>query len=109
MDDPKPTFAYLAQKIKERFPKLAFFDAAEVDRPRDGKESNEFLREIWAPNVFMSNGGYDRQKGMELADRTGGLVAYARNFLANVGFFPLSTLSSVVSDGEDCSLICRIG
>ena len=86
MEDPKPTFSYLAQRIKELYPKFAFFEAAEVERPRDGKESNDFLRDIWAPNVFMSNGGYDRQKGMELADRTGGLVSYGRHFLANVRF-----------------------
>jgi NADPH2 dehydrogenase len=90
MDDPIPTFSYLARRIKELYPNLAFFDASEVDRPRDGKESNEFLRDIWAPNVFMSNGGYNRQKGMELADRTGGLVAYGKSFLANVRTSSLS-------------------
>lgn len=84
MDDPIPTFSYLARKIKELYPNFAFFDAVEVERPRDGKESNEFLREIWAPKVFMSNSGYDRKKGMELADRTGGLVGYGKSFLANV-------------------------
>jgi len=83
MDDPKPTFGYLAQKIKELYPNFAFLDAVEVERPRDGKESNDFLREIWAPKVFMSNSGYNRQKGMDLADRTGGLVAYGKYFLAN--------------------------
>lgn len=87
MDDPIPTFSYVAQKIKELYPDFAFLDAAEVERPRDGKESNEFLREIWAPKVFMSNSGYDRQKGMDLTDRTGGLVAYGRSFLANVCIF----------------------
>ena len=84
MDDPKPTFAYLVRRIKELHPNFAFLDASEVERPRDGKESNDFLRDIWAPKVFMSNSGYDRQKGMDLADRTGGLVAYGRYFLANV-------------------------
>jgi len=83
MDDPIPTFSYLARKIKELYPNFAFFDAVEVERPRDGKESNDFLREIWAPKVFMSNSGYDRKKGMELADRTGGLVGYGKSFLAN--------------------------
>jgi len=85
MNDPKPTFAYLARRIKELHPNFAFFDAVEVERPRDGTESNEFLREIWAPNVFMSNSGYDRQKGMDIADRTGELVGYGKLFLANVG------------------------
>ena len=86
MKDPIPTFSYLARKIKEHYPNFAFFDAVEVERPRDGKESNDFLREIWAPKVFMSNSGYDRQKGIELADRTGGLVGYGKSFLANVSF-----------------------
>ena len=88
MDDPKPTFAYLAQRIKELYPNFAFIDAIEVERPRDGKESNEFLREAWAPKVFINNGGYDRQKGMDLADRTGGLISYGKSFLANVRLFP---------------------
>ena len=109
MDDPKPTFSYLARRIKKLYPNFAFFEAVEVERPRDGKESNDFLREIWAPKVFMSNSGYDRQKGMELADRTGGLVSYGKYFLANVGaFFPV-TIPLVVSDCEGCSPICRIG
>ena len=95
MDDPKPTFAYLAQKIKERYPNFAFLDAVEVERPRDGKESNEFLREVWSPKVLISNSGYDRKKGMELADRTGGLVSYGKYFLANVGIFS-STASCIV-------------
>ena len=95
MDDPKPTFGYLVQRIKELYPNFAFIDAVEAERPRDGKESNEFLREIWAPKAFISNSGYDRQKGMELADRTGGLVSYGRYFLANVKFF-FSTISRVV-------------
>ena len=95
MDDPKPTFSYLVQRIKELHPNFAFIDGVEVSRPRDGKESNEFLREIWAPKVFISNSGYDRQKGMELADRTGGLVSYGRYFLANVSLF-LSTVPRVV-------------
>ena len=99
MDDPIPTYTYLAQRIKERFPKLAFLDAIEVERPRDGKESNDFLREVWAPNVFMGNGEYDRQKGIELAERTGELIGYGRHFLANVGFYSLSIVSPVVSDG----------
>ena len=85
MDDPKPTFAYLAQRIKDLYPNFAFLDVIEVERQRDGKESNEFLRDVWSPKVFISNSGYDRQKGMELADRTGGLVSYGRHFLANVG------------------------
>ena len=86
MDDPIPTFTHLAQKIKELYPNFAFLDTVEVERPQDGKESNEFLREAWAPNVLISNSGYDRQKGMALADRTGNLVSYGRSFLANVGF-----------------------
>ena len=87
MDDPKPTFTYLVQRIRELYPNFAFLDAVEVGSPRDGKESNEFLREAWAPKVFMSSSGYDRQKGMDLADKTGGLVSYGRYFLANARLF----------------------
>jgi NADPH2 dehydrogenase len=93
MDDPKPTFAYLVQRIKELYPNFAYLDAVEVERPRDGKESNEFLREIWSPKIFISNSGYDRQKGMELSDRTGGLVSYGKSFLANVRLSPSRSFS----------------
>jgi len=51
-----------------------------------------FSVKVWAPKVFISNGGYDRQKGMELADRTGGLVSYGKHFLANVRLLSLSHL-----------------
>lgn len=106
MDDPKPTFAYLVQKIKELYPNFAFLDAVEVERPRDGKESNEFLREIWAPKIFISNSGYDRQKGMELADRTGGLVSYGKYFLANVGH-SLPAAPRIFLTVKNCSPICH--
>jgi len=107
MDNPEPTFSYLAQRIKDLYPNFAFLEAVEVERPQTGKESNEFLREIWAPKVFMSNGGYDRQKGMDLADRTGGLVSYGKSFLANVRLFFFLTSFSECANDEGCSPICH--
>ena len=38
----------------------------------------------------MSNSGYDRQKGMQLADMTAGLVGDGKYFLANVGVLSLN-------------------
>lgn len=46
-----------------------------------GTERNQTV-----PNVFMSNNGYDRQKGMEHADRAGGLFGCGKYFLVNVNF-----------------------
>ena len=54
----------------------------------------------------MRNSGYNRQKGIELADRTAGFVGGGKYFLTTWMFF-LSTVSSVVVDGEDTSPICR--
>lgn len=47
--------------------------------------ANDFLRDIWAPKVYISAGGYDRDDALRQADERGNeLVAFGRIFIANV-------------------------
>ena len=96
MTDPKPTFAHLARELKRLHPKLAYLHAVEPRvsvsargtedvTPLEG-ESNNFLRDIWAPLPFISGGGYTRDSGIKTAEEKGDLIAYGRWYLANVCF-----------------------
>ncbi|KII91973.1 hypothetical protein PLICRDRAFT_172136 [Plicaturopsis crispa FD-325 SS-3] len=91
MVDPKPTFAYLVQRLRDEYPDLAYIHVVEprVDGGKtretgvpDG-ESNDFIREIWAPRPLISAGGYDRELALETAEHTGDLIAFGRHFIAN--------------------------
>ncbi|KII91975.1 hypothetical protein PLICRDRAFT_154167 [Plicaturopsis crispa FD-325 SS-3] len=91
MDDPKPTFAYLVQRLHDEYPDLAYIHVIEprvdglVTREHGAPagQSNDFIREIWAPRPLISAGGYERASGLEAAERTGELIAYGRYFVAN--------------------------
>ena len=95
MEDPKPTFAYFVSQAKERFPKLAYLHAIEPrvsgieDLEDNDLESNQFLREIWGDKVFISAGGHTPQTAAETANIVGGLVAFGRHYISNVGSFSL--------------------
>ena len=96
MGDPKPTFAYFVSQAKERFPDLAYLHATEprVIGPEDHEcgdlESNESLRGIWGDKTFIASGGYTPQNAVETANTLGGLIAFGRHYISNVGF-PVST------------------
>ncbi|KAK0463295.1 hypothetical protein IW261DRAFT_158426 [Armillaria novae-zelandiae] len=90
MDDPIPTFAYLVTKIGQRHPDLAYLHVVEprvsgtVTRDDVGAhESNDFIRELWAPRPLISAGGYKREEAMKVADEKGDLVAFGRYFISN--------------------------
>ncbi|KAF7798994.1 hypothetical protein EIP86_010223 [Pleurotus ostreatoroseus] len=89
MEDPKPAFAYLVNKISEQHPNLAYLHLVEprvegnMDRPVGPGESNDFLRDIWAPRPFISAGGFTRDLALEHADKTGDLVAFGRSYIPN--------------------------
>ncbi|KAK0205612.1 hypothetical protein DFS33DRAFT_1258643 [Desarmillaria ectypa] len=90
MDDPVPTFSYLVTKIGQRHADLAYIHVVEPrvfgnmlrDDVRPG-ESNDFIRELWAPRPLISAGGYTREGAMEVADQKGDLVAFGRYFISN--------------------------
>lgn len=113
MSDPKPTFAYMTQQLKECHPDLAYLHVVE---PRisgsedesnsvDSTESNDFIREIWSPRPLISAGGYICQTAFKTADEKGDLIAFGRYYISNVGVF---VGRRIVTD-HLCSLICRLG
>ncbi|KAK0499082.1 hypothetical protein EDD18DRAFT_1070338 [Armillaria luteobubalina] len=92
MKDPVPTFSYYVSQIKERHPDLAYIHLVE---PRvtgittrsldeiDARESNDFIRDIWAPRPLISAGAYTRKSAMETADTKGDIIAFGRYFISN--------------------------
>ena len=43
-----------------------------------------FISKLWAPRPCITAGGYDREKGLKVAEETGQLVGYGALFIANV-------------------------
>jgi NADPH2 dehydrogenase len=91
MENPEPTFSYLASQLKSRHPNLAYLHviepriAADSDASAPDHASNDFLREIWAPKVLISAGGYTTQTALDTAGKNEReLIAMGRSFLANV-------------------------
>ncbi len=93
MEDPIPTFSYLVKEIGQRHTDLAYLHVIEPrvngTRSREGEpgpgESNDFIRELWAPRRLISAGGYTRELAMKVADENGELIAFGRYFISNVG------------------------
>ncbi|KAI8993862.1 NADH:flavin oxidoreductase/NADH oxidase [Trametes punicea] len=87
MKDPKPTFTYLVEQFKRRYPHLAYLhvvtDIAQGNRGPENPADANFIYELWAPRPVISTGGYDRESGIKTAEETGQLIGYGRAFLAN--------------------------
>ncbi|EJU01874.1 FMN-linked oxidoreductase [Dacryopinax primogenitus] len=88
MTNPPATFSYLVRQLKERFPDFAYLHATEprvqgnVDRETRVEESNDFLREIWRPKVYLTAGGYTENAG-DVLPRMGDMLVYGRYFISN--------------------------
>ncbi|THU82254.1 NADH:flavin oxidoreductase/NADH oxidase [Dendrothele bispora CBS 962.96] len=90
MDNPIPTFTYLATELKSRFPKFAYLHVIEArvsggsTTPESKDGSNDFLRDIWLPRPLISAGNYDRESAIKCAEqKEGQLVAFGRYFISN--------------------------
>lgn len=106
MADPVPTFKYLVTQLKELYPNFGYIHVIE---PRvsggetlslstsDSAESNDFIREIWAPLPLISAGAYTRESAIGAAEK-GDLVAFGRLFTSNVSIDPISFCSKVLPD-----------
>ena len=93
LKDPLPTFTTLVERLRDAHPKLAYFHAVE---PRiDGvigsnltddnrTQSNEALRKAWGDRPYIAAGGIDSATAMKMVEKYGGLVAFGRDFIANV-------------------------
>ncbi|KZT57421.1 FMN-linked oxidoreductase [Calocera cornea HHB12733] len=89
MADPIPTFSYLVSELKSRFPDFAYIHVTEprvqgnVDRTAPKSESNDFLRKIWAPKVFLDCGGFTDKLEEDVVPRMGDVIVYGRYFISN--------------------------
>ncbi|KAH9858653.1 NADH:flavin oxidoreductase/NADH oxidase [Lenzites betulinus] len=86
-ENPVPTFSYLAEELKQRFPNLAYLHVVAPSSPNSKGPEHEsdthFIHKIWAPRAMITTGGYDRESGLQVAEETGQLVGYGTAFLAN--------------------------
>ncbi|THH14382.1 hypothetical protein EW146_g5951 [Bondarzewia mesenterica] len=91
MPDPIPTFTKLVTRVRDIHPDFGYLHVVEppidrsVERSEkiDSKDSNDFLREIWGKRMYLAAGGFDRASAIETADTKGGLIVFAKKFLAN--------------------------
>ncbi|KAI9448666.1 NADH:flavin oxidoreductase/NADH oxidase [Russula earlei] len=89
--DPIPTFSYLVTELRRRHPNFAYLHVIEPrvsvvdDRVLDpeSKESNDFLRDIWAGKLWISAGGFARESAIKQADERGELIAFGRYYTSN--------------------------
>jgi hypothetical protein len=57
-----------------------------------GKDSSKLLREIWGDGAYITNSDFGRDSAIEVVEKEGGLVSFARHFISNVSKrFPLPT------------------
>jgi NADPH2 dehydrogenase len=94
MHDPIPQFSHFVSSLVESHPHLAFLHLFEPpsaeERPDEthilevSEESNDFIREIWAPRTLISTGGYTREDAFKVAGNKGSLVGFGRHFISNV-------------------------
>ena len=93
MKDPLPTFTTLVERVRDAHPKLAYFHAVEpridgvidLDLTDENRaQSNEALRKAWGDHPYIAAGGMDSATAMKMVEKYGGLVAFGRDFIANV-------------------------
>ena len=91
MEDPVPTFSAVAKYAVEYHPKLAYIHVVEprvdgikdITEPAPG-ESNDFIRDIWAPRPLILAGGFTRELALDVTERNENvLVAAGRHYIAN--------------------------
>ncbi|KAA1472761.1 FMN-linked oxidoreductase [Dentipellis sp. KUC8613] len=93
MKNPYPTYTYLVQQLREKYPDMMYLhftepridgleDKAQGDGPEVGS-GNDFARKIWAPRPFLSAGGFNAQTAKFVADKHGDIIAFGRHFIAN--------------------------
>ena len=92
MPDPVPTFTELVTRIRDNYIDFAYIHVLEpITAPKSSsdaagrvEESNQFLRDIWRDGVYITNSGYNHDTAIEVVEREGGLVSFARHFISNV-------------------------
>ncbi|KAF8962409.1 hypothetical protein BDZ97DRAFT_1662825 [Flammula alnicola] len=82
MKDPIPQFTHFVSCVKAAHPNMAYLHVieSEVDGTAD---SNDFIRDIWAPKPLISCLGYTRETAIERADTKGDLIAFGKLYISN--------------------------
>ncbi|KZP21341.1 FMN-linked oxidoreductase [Athelia psychrophila] len=92
MTNPGPQFTHLISTIRDLYPDFAYLHILEarvdgvVDRETVSVnllKERDALHALWAPRPLITAGGYDRELGLDVAQKTGQLVAYGRLFISN--------------------------
>ena len=86
-----PTYSYLIQEVRARFPNLAYIHLIEPRTPGTlvggtRVKTNDYFRTIWGGRPYIAAGGFtnDLKGALRHADETGELVAVGRAYIANV-------------------------
>ncbi|KAI8876797.1 FMN-linked oxidoreductase [Backusella circina FSU 941] len=92
MEDETPyeTWGYLTQRLQDSHPDLAYLHFVEPrtnmmgEQNADTPDSLDPFRKAWK-GTFISAGGYtyDKNIAFDTAEKTGNLIAFGRQFLAN--------------------------
>ncbi|KAJ3794410.1 hypothetical protein GGU11DRAFT_689892, partial [Lentinula aff. detonsa] len=91
MQDPIPTYSYMVKTIKNLYPNFAYISVCEPrvhgstaqDTAVAITDSNNFIRDIWAPRPLIVAGGFDRESAIARADETSDLIAFGRKYTSN--------------------------
>lgn len=84
--DPVPTFSYLIQELRDRFPNLAYLHLVEApaNTVEGEPESNDFAREIWGDRPLIAADAFQPDTAKETVENKGGLIAFGKYFISNV-------------------------
>ncbi|KAH9031919.1 hypothetical protein EDB85DRAFT_1303051 [Lactarius pseudohatsudake] len=85
MPDPIPTYTKLVTSIRDSYPDFAYLHVIEITNVVGPvtRPSTKFLRDIWGDRPYIANGGYERDTAIEVVEKEGGLVSFARYFISN--------------------------
>ncbi|KAJ7620223.1 hypothetical protein FB45DRAFT_1094268, partial [Roridomyces roridus] len=75
LENPRPTFSHLVNKLRDRFPELAYRHVVESE-VSDVHRWNDSIREIWATHPLISCGGYTRETAIDTAEAKGDSIAF---------------------------------
>ncbi|KAF8812477.1 FMN-linked oxidoreductase [Phlegmacium glaucopus] len=88
MSDPIPQYTHFITALKASHPNLAYLHLVEPElgggsATATTNESNDFIRDIWAPNPLIVAGGFTRESALKRSNQTGDLVAFGKLFISN--------------------------
>ena len=92
MKDPLPTFTAFVEHIRDTHPNFGYIHVTEdfqrttgtIPSEQNGARSNEPLRKIWGNRPYIAAGGFNRASAVSTVEKHGGLIAFGRDFIANV-------------------------